>query len=530
VSIRALKDTGQPFTQVRADVCVVGAGLAGLMAAVRIARNRRLRVVVVESGLNHVDPRIAALDEIDNRSPNYGGMRRARGLGGTSRQWAGKLVPLSASDITARPWIDAPAWPLSLRELELYAIQIESLFGVDPESHEEAASSLHDPDGLLPRNDPELVVRWPKRPSAADHDVSHVLRSELASRENLTIWLGATATHFALDSERARAVKLEAKNHEGQRLVVDAREYLLAAGTLESTRLLLVTDREAGGVISRTTGVLGRHFNDHLGLDIATLRPLDAPRTNRAFADRWLLGSDRHLHLELRPELQREFRIGSAYADFSVSVPEDSALTQARLAIQAARERKPASALVHGLSALPDAATLLHTARWQAFDKLKYWPSNATVRMKLWIEQRPHSRNRITLVDREDSLGQKRLNVEFHRTDDEERAFRVMLERVRAFWARHFTQLCELEWAALLGDPAVRLVDRADEMAHPAGSTRMGHDPATSVVDPQLRVHAIPNLSVASASVFPSSGSANPTFTILQLALRAADAITARLS
>jgi choline dehydrogenase-like flavoprotein len=57
----------------------------------------------------------------------------------------------------------------------------------------------------------------------------------------------------------------------------------------------------------------------------------------------------------------------------------------------------------------------------------------------------------------------------------------------------------------------------------------MGDDPATSVVDRQLRVHAISNLSVASASAFPSSGSANPTFTIMQLAMRAADAIAARL-
>jgi choline dehydrogenase-like flavoprotein len=528
--IRTLKETGQPFTQVRADACVVGAGLAGLVAAVRIARSRRLRVVVVESGLHEVDSQIAGLDEIDNRSPNYEGMKRARGLGGTSRRWAGKLLPLTAADTAHRPWIDAPAWPIAPSELELYANDIESLFSVDPESYEESATPLLDPESLLPRKDPEFAARWPKRPTAADHDVAHVLRSELASRENLEIWLGATVTHLRLEPERGRAVKLEARNHDGQRLVVDAREYLVAAGTLESTRLLLVTDREAGGIISRRTDVLGRHFNDHLALDVATVRPLDVARTNRAFADRWRLGADRHLHLELRPEVQREFRIASAYADFGVLVPDESALTQTRLAVRAARQKKPVTALAHGLSALPDAATLLQTARWQAFDKLKYWPSNATVQLKLWIEQLPHWNNRIALAHREDSLGQKRLTIDFHRTELEERAFRVMVDRVRALWGRHFAQLCELEWSAATRDPAARLVDSAEEMAHPAGSARMGHDPATSVVDPQLRVHTIPNVSIASAAVFPTSGSANPTFTIMQLALRAADAVTARLS
>jgi choline dehydrogenase-like flavoprotein len=68
-------------------------------------------------------------------------------------------------------------------------------------------------------------------------------------------------------------------------------------------------------------------------------------------------------------------------------------------------------------------------------------------------------------------------------------------------------------------------VDSATDRAHPAGSTRMGINPLDSVVDPRLRVHRIPNLSVASASVFPSSGSANPTLTVMLLAMRAAETL-----
>jgi choline dehydrogenase-like flavoprotein len=58
----------------------------------------------------------------------------------------------------------------------------------------------------------------------------------------------------------------------------------------------------------------------------------------------------------------------------------------------------------------------------------------------------------------------------------------------------------------------------------------MGLDPSESVVGPDLRTHNVENLSVASASTFPTAGSANPTYTIIQLALRAADAISKRLS
>jgi choline dehydrogenase-like flavoprotein len=58
---------------------------------------------------------------------------------------------------------------------------------------------------------------------------------------------------------------------------------------------------------------------------------------------------------------------------------------------------------------------------------------------------------------------------------------------------------------------------------HQMGTTRMGTDPASSVVDPRLRAHDHPNLSVVSSSVFPTGGAMNPTLTIAALALRAAD-------
>ena len=57
---------------------------------------------------------------------------------------------------------------------------------------------------------------------------------------------------------------------------------------------------------------------------------------------------------------------------------------------------------------------------------------------------------------------------------------------------------------------------------HHMGTTRMGTDPATSVVDARLRTHDVANLTLASSSVFPTSGAMNPTLTIAALALKAA--------
>ncbi|MEI6160725.1 MAG: GMC family oxidoreductase, partial [Roseococcus sp.] len=58
---------------------------------------------------------------------------------------------------------------------------------------------------------------------------------------------------------------------------------------------------------------------------------------------------------------------------------------------------------------------------------------------------------------------------------------------------------------------------------HHLGTARMGHSPTSSVVDAQARVHGIRNLSLAGAAIFPTSGQANPTLTLVALALRLAD-------
>jgi choline dehydrogenase-like flavoprotein len=58
----------------------------------------------------------------------------------------------------------------------------------------------------------------------------------------------------------------------------------------------------------------------------------------------------------------------------------------------------------------------------------------------------------------------------------------------------------------------------------------MGTDPRQAVVDSDLHCHHVANLSVVGAACFPSSGSANPTLTIMLLAWRAARAVVRRMS
>jgi choline dehydrogenase-like flavoprotein len=93
--------------------------------------------------------------------------------------------------------------------------------------------------------------------------------------------------------------------------------------------------------------------------------------------------------------------------------------------------------------------------------------------------------------------------------------------------ARELTELGlgELETTLASEDPWPVALDASHHM----GATRMGTDPRTSVVTPECRLHSVENVFLAGASVFPTSGSANPTFTIVALSIRLAEHLRERV-
>ena len=134
------------------------------------------------------------------------------------------------------------------------------------------------------------------------------------------------------------------------------------------------------------------------------------------------------------------------------------------------------------------------------------------------LEQRPHPDNRITLGSDRDALGMPRPVLHWRWRPDEQ----VGLQRLRALLVSSFE-------SAGVGRVQVDSRLPTDPNAHHhAGTTRMARDPRHGVVDPDGRVHGTRNLFVCGASVFPTAGFANPTLTIVALALRLADHLVPR--
>ena len=135
------------------------------------------------------------------------------------------------------------------------------------------------------------------------------------------------------------------------------------------------------------------------------------------------------------------------------------------------------------------------------------------------VESRPDPESTVTLSEQRDELGVPTPRVDWRRGSAAESTFNEFLDAVAEATADLGFRLAE--------DAAESWPKRVDHGAHHMGTTRMHHDPALGVVDSVGKIHGVDNLYVAGSSTFPTYGTANPTLTIVALAIRLADHLTA---
>jgi choline dehydrogenase-like flavoprotein len=229
-------------------------------------------------------------------------------------------------------------------------------------------------------------------------------------------------------------------------------------------------------------------------------------------------GCTMQIGLRLDETTQREEALLNAGAFFyAASAP---GVTELRGMLDAVRRRAAANEM--GRTDLPRLARLARGGPFvaaAALARLRRRPFRTdSLVMVEQIEQAPRADSRIMLDDGRDSVGRRRVKVQWRMTDATLRTQRRFHQLLSA--RVHAEGVGRLE-SPLVDDPEFE--PWYGDAAHPMGSTRMAPDPGHGVVDTNCRVHALGNLFVAGSSVFPIGGQANPTLAIVALALRLAE-------
>lgn len=518
------------------DVCIVGGGVAGLTLA-REFIGKQVRVCVLESGGFEPDSETQALCEGENVGLPYFPLdtARSRNLGGSSYRWlleighnrmGARLRPLDEIDFEKRDWVPHSGWPFNKAHLDPYYTRAQSILEVGPYSYEV--------------DDWEDSQRTPRLPLRADRVKTVVFqccsrdvflsrsRDMVEHASDITVLLHATVVEIEALSVPRRISGVRVACLNGKRFRVSANVFILALGGIETPRLLLLSNKVHSYGMGNQNDLVGRFFMEHLHLASGLLIPSkllsshsancyqvhrskDIPIQGALTLSEQMLQRERLLSygVMLSPVPYATIR-GSALGSANALVSMASSLTRGDLD-EFNRQLSMLFPVIGDFSIALFRKGMKLVRAIHGLRKVKLF------RLSQITEQMPNPESRVTLDDSRDALGFRRVRLNWLVTQQDMRS----IIRAQEILDKEFRY-------AGLGNVHIELAsDRPPPDLkggwHHMGTTRMHVDPRQGVVDEHCCVHGIANLYIAGPSVFPTGGYANPTLTVVALAVRLAD-------
>ncbi len=514
--------------ELEADVCVVGAGPAGITIARALAEGG-CRVCVLESGA--VEPHAETDKLSDGKSVGYWyyplRTSRARAFGGTSQRWfetsanreeGWRARPLDATDFERRAEIPHSGWPFGYEELHPYYERAQSLCRLGPY------------DYSLERWETEQAQPLPLNGDIRTLLFQHGFENfgsyfdDVSASDRVQLVLRTTAIEIETDGATGGVTKLVA-THEGRaRIPVKARVFVLAAGGIDNARLLLVSRGSQPGGLGNGEDLVGRFFMERLTGRTGYITPAGDGLMEHMPLYRGIDRGDAFVWGVLSPSAAAIRREGLLNCGFFL-VPDSRASSSdgvravATLVRSIRRRPLPGNLGECSWEAVRGAPDIVR-ARLSALRGAR----PEIVALRVQAEQAPNPDSRVTLGDDRDYFGLPKARLDWRLTELDSHSIRRTQELLDV--ELRDKGLGRLEQK--LGDerPAALFLGSYHHM----GTTRMHESSRQGVVDANCRVHGVENLFVAGASVFPTSGFANPTLTVVALSFRLADHIKERLA
>jgi choline dehydrogenase-like flavoprotein len=418
-------------------------------------------------------------------------------------------------------------WPLTLQDLEPYYRRAHEYCDIGAYAYDAATLIPGGREGLLPLDTSlvETVIHRQSPPTRFGRKYREFL--ERARNVDVMLWANVTQLNMT-QSGRIRNVRVQTL--EGKSFAVQARVFVLASGAIENARILLASKRPDGVSIGNANDVVGRYYMDHLAGGAAFIA-LDGYRIPEAYTSGYI-GKDRiplHFLTRITPATVR----GNGLLNTSFWwTPYETDAEKRELAFASSRGlRGLKNVAKYALGRDVGAGTTL-SAEYCAFinnaDEMALALATGasrnsnTILLRFEAEQSPDPVNRVVLGGKADRLGMPLVDLHWAPSEKDIRSIvdsAILVGQAVGKAGLGRLRLEEHNWKHYWD---VRT------SWHQMGTTRMGRDSRSSVVDTDCRLHDIENLYVAGGSVFPSSGRSNPTLTIVALAVRLAEHLKRR--
>ncbi len=508
-------------TDLEADICIAGAGAAGITLA-RELSGAKFDVVVLESGGFSLEGDTQFLYHGTNSGIRYFDLTaaRLRYFGGTTNHWGGFCGFNSELDYAGRPAIGLPSWPINHKDLEIYLRRAAISLGINFDEFDAAkslASAGFDPVLMLDRATNAFYTR--SHPWSPKRRLAEVFKETIGSAENLRVFLNLNLTHVQMTDDGSRVDHFVAKTLTGKTVMVRSKVFILACHAIENARMLLLSNDVHKAGIGNSSDQVGRNFMEHIriykGSFIANTQvfpqfywekygrmgPPYVPNVKLGLSARAVRENDMMRYsCAFRPVYDNE----SIFE--SVKALSNSFFEPFRM-----RMAKDFKKVINNL---PEAINVTKDHFGIQVSKPVYF------RMRQGIGQAPNPNSRVTLTDKKDALGLPKVNLHWAVTELDLHSFNRGQEII-------VRELSAMGLGRFVVTPFTK--DEVNEKLlgswHHMGTTKMSDSRRSGVVDANCRVHGAPNLYVAGSSVFPTSSSSGPTMMIIAMAMRLSDHI-----
>ncbi len=504
---------------IAADLCIIGAGAAGITLALALEATQA-KILLLESGGLVPEPGPQDLTKGELAGQRYVPLEssRLRCLGGSTMHWGGWCRPLEPADFETRDWVPHSGWPINHTHIDPYYARAQEICQLGEFDYDPAGWEL--PQGSV-LNLPADRIRSRLIQFSPPTRFGLRYREALEKSKAITTCLHSTVTQIATPENGRTVAALRVATLPGHGFSVVANRYVVAAGGIDNPRLLLASSETVKHGLGNDHDLVGRFFADHIQLDTAAVFPQDPhlnmelyqptsrelPRRSKRAAGR---AANVMAYLTLDPRVQRERRTVN-YSAKVIETTWSSYFTGENTANET--ERQGWEGFTHSLRSL-----------WRNIDdeaQAEFRPGGHSAKMYKVVttqEQAPNPNSRVRLSQQRDAVGMPRPILEWRLSELDRHSVQVALdELIRGFGTSGIAKLhTPLDLSA--GFP-----DEVPISWHHYGTTRMSNDPTTGVVNADGRVHGIENLYIAGSSIFPTCGAGNPTLNIVALTLRLAD-------
>lgn len=487
--------------KIESDVCIIGAGPAGISLAGKLAVSG-LNIIIAESGGIERDDKVNELNSqkiTSNFTYRESQSLRNRQIGGTANIWAGRVVPFSFDDILDEEWGD-----LQVNVLPFYADAFR-IFGID-----EKIRNQHS------QNKNELYAYWA-------HEMERFnMRSEMLKKnDEVCVYHYLTCVgEPVFEGDQIR--RMTFKNRKGDKIPIESKYFVFAMGAIENSRMLLLfrksLNKEGRDKLRNT----GKFVMDHPRVWHGNVEN----RSERSVISRYQIKKLEEgfykTGIRNKPKSSRVYcnlmRKGTGLNKLLDMIPSES--FQVSFLKFLMREK--------GILKV----TTNEMLKWPLIGQSKYFKnsfkhsfnndSNEGFYTMTYCEQRPRETNEIILTKTKDEyeVPIPRLHNRIH--EEELREVSEFYNHLKDFFK---SMDCRFDYDPVhLSNPS-NYVDAS----HIMGGTRYSAYPAKSVLRKDLSVIKIPNLYVTGSSVFPTSGVENPTHLIVSLSCYLADVLKRKL-